>query len=207
MKGGSFPKPFAFVPGIHIRRHGPAGWANYARYRPWLRDEFCFRCVYCLIREQWVDMRRGFQIDHSIPQKLRPDLKADYDNLLYLCPSCNNLKGSYRLPDPCAVALNECLRFNADGTVDALDGPRGAGETIIEVLELDAPHLIQWRRRKIDAIATVAGNDWFRFVEEMCFPRDLPDLTVDPPLHNSRPGGIAESWFAKRKSGRLPEAY
>jgi hypothetical protein len=35
------------------RRHGPVGYASYRSYRPWLRDEFTFRCVYCLKREQW----------------------------------------------------------------------------------------------------------------------------------------------------------
>ena len=30
------------------RRHGPSGYRNYESYRPWLRDEFDFRCVYCL---------------------------------------------------------------------------------------------------------------------------------------------------------------
>jgi hypothetical protein len=38
----------------HLRRHGPRGYADAASYRPWLRDEFAFRSVYCLFREQWV---------------------------------------------------------------------------------------------------------------------------------------------------------
>ncbi len=29
----------------HVRRHGPRGYADYPSYRPWLRDEFAFRCV------------------------------------------------------------------------------------------------------------------------------------------------------------------
>lgn len=37
----------------HQRRHGPQGYAGYHSDRPWLRDEFEFRGVYCLIREQW----------------------------------------------------------------------------------------------------------------------------------------------------------
>ena len=36
-----------------IRRHGPRGYADYVSYKPWLRDEFLFRCVYCLSRERW----------------------------------------------------------------------------------------------------------------------------------------------------------
>jgi hypothetical protein len=29
------------------------GYADTDSYRPWLRDEFAFRCVFCLVREQW----------------------------------------------------------------------------------------------------------------------------------------------------------
>ena len=37
----------------HSRRHGPKGYADCYQYHPWLRDEFSFRCVYCLSRERW----------------------------------------------------------------------------------------------------------------------------------------------------------
>ncbi len=149
-------------------------------------------------------MRRGFQIDHFIPQKLRPDLAADYDNLVYLCPSCNNLKSAARLPDPCKVALAECLRFHRDGTVEALDTD---GEIIIDTLELDDPRLIEMRRRKIGILASLAIHDWRLFVEEMGFPADLPDLSVDVPPRNTRPDGVETSWFAQRKAGTLADVY
>jgi len=204
MAGRVIPEPFAFPDGPHIRRHGPKGWKDYARYRPWLRDDFCFRCVFCLIREQWVDMRRGFQIDHFIAQKLRPDLAANYENLIYLCPSCNNLKRAARLPDPCRVALACCLLFHRDGTVEALNID---GETIIEKLELDDPRLVEMRRRKIGILSSLATHDWPLFVEEMRFPTNIPDLTQDDPPANTRPDGVALSWHARRQAGTLPEVY
>jgi hypothetical protein len=37
----------------HVRRHSPRGYRDYRSYKPWLRDEFDFRCVYCLWRERW----------------------------------------------------------------------------------------------------------------------------------------------------------
>ncbi len=40
--------PFSYPAGAHVRRHGPQGYAEYANYRPWLRDEFTFRCAYWL---------------------------------------------------------------------------------------------------------------------------------------------------------------
>ena len=45
--------PFSYPAAAHVRRHGPQGYADYPSYLPWLRDEFSFRCVYCLLREQW----------------------------------------------------------------------------------------------------------------------------------------------------------
>jgi hypothetical protein len=195
------PHPFAYPPGVHVRRHGPAGWADYSRYRPWLRDEFCFRCVYCLNRERWIDTRRGYQIDHFVPQKLRPDLRADYDNLLYLCAACNNLKGATLLPDPCATALADCLRFHDNGCVEPLAANSDVGERLIEVLELDQPELIEYRRSKIGAVRSHAIHDRQLYLHEMGFPSNLPDLSKDPPPRNTRPGGVSQSWFALKCAG------
>src|SRR5256886_670294 len=74
--------PFHYPPTPHVHRHGPRGYADYASYRPWLRDEFCFRCVYCLLREQWGRVRALYAIDHFLPVALHPAKVTDYDNLL-----------------------------------------------------------------------------------------------------------------------------
>jgi hypothetical protein len=65
------------------RIHGPAGYASYESYRPWLRDEFIFRCVYCLKRETWGQVTGEFELDHFQPQSLAPHLSLDYFNLVY----------------------------------------------------------------------------------------------------------------------------
>ncbi len=54
------------------RRHGPANYAAYESYRPWLRDEFDFRCVYCLKRETWGQVSFEFELDHFAAQSLNP---------------------------------------------------------------------------------------------------------------------------------------
>jgi len=201
------PAPFAFPAGIHTRRHGPAGWSEYRRYRPWLRDEFYFRCVYCLNRERWMDVRRGYQIDHFVPQKIRSDLRADYDNLLYLCAACNNLKGAALLPDPCRVALSKCLCFHDDGTVEAIESHQNEGQRLIDILELDQPQLIAYRRSKIGSIKSHAVHDRELYLHEMGYPSDLPDLTLDIPPRNMRPGGVAESCRSRLNAGILPIVY
>jgi hypothetical protein len=42
---------FRYPAAPHARRHGPQGYADAESYRPWLRDEFAFRCIYSLFRE------------------------------------------------------------------------------------------------------------------------------------------------------------
>lgn len=73
---------FRYPPYRPVRRHGPQGYANYRSYRPWLRDEFAFRCVYCLIREQWGRVTGEFDLDHFVPQVRDPNSQPEYDKLL-----------------------------------------------------------------------------------------------------------------------------
>ncbi len=82
------------------RRHGPADYARYESYRPWLRDEFDFRCVYCLKREKWGQVTFEFELDHFQPQSLKPRLKLVYSNLVYACRRCNAVKLDQSVIDP-----------------------------------------------------------------------------------------------------------
>ena len=92
--------PFTYPPTAHVRRHGPGGYVDYASYRPWLRDEFAFRCVFCLRREQWGRALAEFEIDHLVPVSIRPDQGTDYDNLLLACGgNCSNGTDRYQTAD------------------------------------------------------------------------------------------------------------
>jgi hypothetical protein len=204
--GRVIPEPYSYATTPHVRRHGPVGWNTYSRYREWLRDEFTFRCVYCLEREVWCDMRQRMHIDHFEPQAIRSDLKCEYTNLLYLCPACNSLKSDSILPDPCVVAVGDCLRVYKDGRIEALNAQ---GELLIDVLALDQPEAKQRRRFVIGNILSHAENNWQMFVEWMRYPEKLPDLD-DPknrPPHNDKPEGIAQSFLEKKRRGELDEVY
>ena len=76
-------QPFAYPLAPHVRKHGPRGYHGYESYREWLRDEFNFRCVLCLFREQWPGAQ-AFEIDHLLPRAKYPEKEYDYNNLLYL---------------------------------------------------------------------------------------------------------------------------
>ena len=83
----------------HERRHGPV-YGSVEPYRDWLRDEFTFRCVYCLLRERWGRVSGEFDIEHWIAQINDPLRGLDYENLFYACHTCNLLKGTDAVPDP-----------------------------------------------------------------------------------------------------------
>ena len=197
-------EPYAYPAAPHTRRHGPSGWSDYRRYRPWLRDEFQFRCVYCLERERWRDMRVAMPVDHFVPQVRAPHLKKTYENLLYLCPCCNTLKLDELLPDPCELALAQCLRVQRDGRIEALSAE---GQLIIEVLELDADRVVSHRRRIIGAILSLAASNPDELTLWLGYPDDLPDLAALVPPTNSKPDGVTDCFFAQRKRGELATFY
>ena len=72
--------PFRYPPLPHVRRHGPRGYSDYPSYKDWLRDEFCFRCVYCLDRERWYPSgHRAFGVDHIVAQAEAPRTVTNYE--------------------------------------------------------------------------------------------------------------------------------
>ena len=98
----------------HARRHGPKGYTDYVSYRDWLRDEFTFRCVYCLHREQWYHRGGTFHVDHFVPVTVDSAGRCEYPNLLYACATCNEAKKAIPgVPDPCRTAFHHCLRIMA----------------------------------------------------------------------------------------------
>jgi HNH endonuclease len=195
--------PFVYPPTAHVRRHGPKGYANYPSYRPWLRDEFTFRCVYCLLRERWI--LGGLHIDHFSPVARSPELATDYDNLLYCCSSCNAAKRDLKLPDATKALLEESMKVLEDGTIEA-SAPAAA--RIIKLLGLNTPKYREYRVMWIEIVALARRYQPVLYKQLLSFPDDLPDLsTLLPPDGNTRPEGVATSYFAQQKNSTLPETY
>jgi hypothetical protein len=188
----------------HVRRHGPAGYASYRSFRPWLRDEFAFRCVYCLVREQWGRVSGEFDLDHFVPQVCRPDQAGEYDNLLYSCRTCNLRKRAGALPDPTQWLTADAVRIYPDG---AIVGLTSEAAKIVRVLCLNSPGWRRWRRTWIRIIELAAECDRALLRELLGFPEDLPKLKACRVPRNTRPEGIQKSYFAQRERGDLPELY
>ena len=149
------------------RRHGPVGYKGHRAFKPWLRDEFHYRCVYCLFREQYdTNGPRAFGVDHFRP-KSRGEfagVSLDYDNLHYSCNLCNQAKG-YGWPelaqqrqgdcflDPCQDAIGKHLRW--DGT--AVVALTRTGQWHRDVLQLNESEQ-QDRRREVMEYLVVARD-------------------------------------------------
>lgn len=196
--------PFQYPDTHHVRRHGPAGYANYESYRPWLRDEFTFRCAYCLKRERWGTLRGEYHIDHLMPQAHHPDSVVDYDNLIYSCASCNSAKGDTYIPDPSNCMISGDVEVHDDGrivpkTPDA--------RKVVRTLGLDDPEYQEYRQLLIGIVAMANNTDSDEYKRLMQYPEALPNLKRLRPKQNKRPEGIKKSYYALRERGKLPETY
>jgi len=197
--------PFTYPTEPHARRHGPQGYADYESYRPWLRDEFAFRCVYCLFREVWGQLRGLHAIDHFLPVASRPDLALDYDNLLYACISCNLGKGRQKTPNPLSTLLEPDVKVGEDGRIQA---KTPQARKLIELLGLNRPRLQEFRELWIRIVRLAARHDPALFRRLLAYPVDLPDLSsLRPPEGNSRPDGVVQSYLARHEQGELPDTY
>ena len=147
---------------VFSRRILTRTYSDYTRYRPFLREDFRFRCAYCLRNEFFVGGEAGCVMDHHRPQGGpygRPDLVSVYENLYWCCNECNSLKGDtwpspqqyaagQRFLDPCQPDGDHELhwRVEADGTLTPLTD---VGEYTIAHLVLDREGLVYHRRRRI----------------------------------------------------------
>ena len=189
----------------HRRKHGPLGYQSPAEYRDWLRDEFAFRCVYCLEREQWGNRLGHFHIEHFVPKAVQPEQRLSYDNLLYSCQGCNLLKGPKTVPDPLKVFTSGTVMVRRNGS---LLGRTKEAKLLIDVLQLNDESYQRRRRLMIGILSAVAKTNPALHRELLGFPDDLPNLAeLKPPGGNTRPAGIKQSYYVLREAGQLPATY
>lgn len=203
---------FVYPANPHARKHGPSGYTAYATFKPWLRDEFQFRCVYCLERERWDrNGHAAFGVDHVKPQG-SPEYEAlvcAYDNLVYACNRCNSWKRDVVLLDPCSERLAEHVRMVADG---AMVGLTQDGAKLVYVLGLNDQRSRTVRRRFLRVLRLFQDHPddpdiLALYLDCFGYPDDLPDLEPLNPPANSRPDGLNDSYFRQRAEGRLPADY
>jgi hypothetical protein len=203
-------KVFQYPSGNASRRHGPNGYADYQSFKPWLRDEFVFRCAYCLIRERWeANGHHGFGVEHVQPQSIVAGVDLEYDNLVYSCNTCNSTRRDVLLPADVIAEPARHLQSRADGTVASLSE---SGDDVIEMCRLNRPLLVATRRRILNLIAILRCFEQTGAVaalrDLLSFPDDLPNLAaLRPPGGNGRPEGVDDCFFERRERGDLPDFY
>lgn len=80
---------------IFVRSVPPRIYRDYTLYRPLLRQDFHYRCAYCLTHEYHLGSEANVAIDHHRPRNgafARPDLEHSYANLYWSCRECNENK-------------------------------------------------------------------------------------------------------------------
>ncbi|MFO7901101.1 MAG: hypothetical protein ACQESR_23500 [Planctomycetota bacterium] len=211
MNDTTWLNPFRYAERSLVRRHGPQGYTSPYRYKPWLRDEFQFRCAYCLCRERWCpDGDDAFSVEHFHAQVLAPNEICEYDNLLYTCCRCNAAKqGVMGILNPAEVPLAEHLEILSDGRIRGLTDQ---GWELIGVCQLARTKLTEFRRGIFEILGVIQDlNEPARrqiLQRYFGFPVNLPRLaTLRPPGGNSRPQGIQSSFYERRCRGDLPPFY
>lgn len=203
------PAPFAYPDEPHSRRHGPV-YTSYKTYKDWLRDEYVFRCVFCLRREVWLDGHNSFSVEHLKPYDLAPELDCVYTNLVYSCIRCNSFKQTkWPILNPDRNAYASHFRVRDDGTIEGLTRD---GKRMIRFLRLDHPKLNEFRRQrifKIQALSSKRDDAELALIlrDELRYPTDLPDLDSMTPVRNTRPDGVHQCFFERRRRGELEETY
>jgi hypothetical protein len=143
--------PFSYPTGRHIRNQTPSPFADYRRFKPFLRTEFGRQCVYCRMPDG-IQGEDHFGVDHYRPASKFPALRCDYANLFYSCNACNRRKGSFWpddletaqglfIPNPCDHVMVEHLRFR-EAQVEALSP---AGKLTEALLLLNDEEEISYR--------------------------------------------------------------
>lgn len=155
------------------RRHRPPVRSDYHLYRPCLRNDFGFRCVYCQSHEAEVGPGLpygGFDVEHHKPKQKFRALTSRYDNLLWACRTCNGAKRDtwpspkeeaqgYRFVDPSRERLSDHIELRGTQLI-ALTRP---GEFTIDELELNLGVHVQRRARRLRLTKLVA---WLEAVIE-----------------------------------------
>lgn len=191
------------------RRHGPSGYRRYESYKDWLRDEFEFRCFYCLRRERWAyDPKAEFSVEHIAPQRTAQHLVAHYDNLLYACVTCNSARSNAALPLDLHVERLDAHLFLDGGGRYVHKSAQGLA--LIDLLKLNLTPYVDARRKILFAYGRVLGLypsaqgldfDMFRY------PADLPELGALRPPGNTRLAGLQTNAHARAAAGQLPAFY
>jgi uncharacterized protein (TIGR02646 family) len=131
---------------------------NFQEYKPYLRQDFHYVCVYCRVHENELGGPRIFTVEHYRPKDHFPYLLTDYTNLLYACAVCNSFKREdwhdgdpltceKGYLDPCQHDYDMYFSYTAEHKIE---GRISCARYMIKRLRLNRRQLIKLRRLRIE---------------------------------------------------------
>lgn len=153
-----------------IRRRCGLEQRQYPEYENELREDFHYLCGYCGKSEEVS--KKGFEPDHFVPQKIAPEQKNDYSNLVYSCFICNRKKGGkwptnnskrandgvIGFVDPATKEYDLHLSRDASGKIIS-NTP--VGEYMKNVFQFDKrPIELIWKAMKIKELKNKLRKKW-----------------------------------------------
>lgn len=192
------PSPFTYPKTPLKRRHAPVYENHWEPYRDWLRDEFEFRCVYCLRRERWIGRFANFDIDHIVPRE-SGGAALDYGNLAYACHRCNVAKSKRSVPHPENVAYGKCVEVDDEGNIRWLNRE---GRLLVRSVRLDEEDITERRKHDLRYLCYLYRNNRELFHEHMSAPDELPDLRRKRADTNSKPDSWKTSAHARKMKAK-----
>jgi hypothetical protein len=148
---------------IFHRRPDPPAESNYKRYKQALREDFQYRCAYCILHEgdPYGAGFHNFQIDHFRPRNKIPELINTYSNLYYACRWCNGAKADkwplddeqtlgFVFVDPC---VEDLFTTHADlnSSTGKLEPRTNAGDFTITEIRLNRRMFNDLRKKRVKA--------------------------------------------------------
>lgn len=166
-----------------VVRSTPPSSNNYHDYLDPLRDDFFYLCAYCTLME--VEAAGiSFEIDHYEPETARPDLKCDYENLMYSCAICNSRKSDRSPPPTARLKGHRFFRPDQDIHTDhfELSGIRLNGKTTTGQYTIDAIDLNRNMLNKLRGIRTRAIEAQRYVAEGLAGLRNFPIDRLPPQI-------------------------
>lgn len=143
------------------RQLSPPKYSDYSKFKPHLRIEFLYTCVYCGLFEIESASEDNFEVEHYVPQNKCMAMECDYSNLLYSCSTCNGIKSGYwptkEQRAQGRYILNPCrhdVESHIDKSTSKWKGKTPEGKWNVKRFFLDSKTLESIRQKRQDEIFT-----------------------------------------------------
>lgn len=159
---------------------------NHIKCKMYLRNDFCFECAYCRMREQDTGVlgEDSFEKDHFVARASGSESDLDsYDNMIYACFKCNGTKSDMNtdlLLNPCEDDIYSgdhphVKKLGKSGQYQ-LDSDTEEGRQYIENLQLNSKFYREMREKQEQARRD--DDELEQLVGEISNSSDVPEALL-----------------------------